>query len=364
MNMVSQSYIEVRRLGGDRNAETPVRDTKASSSATVKEEDFRQFSEIFKPCTSDNAYLPSFSLLKNDQRSARSYKADSATVSFDEAGNARIYDNCKEVFHYGPNEKETFVWTSGKNGATLSEIHLANEEKIKFNPFSQTWRVFDAQGQVKGEQRFHCAVFTVKGVDITLPLEGAISPERLHREYKKLQSTFENGETQGLVPFSSDEFGAVQNDLKAREAFVANAYVDTKGILTVGYGFNLEQKGAKEMLSAVGADYDAIVNSRLSANPIGLTQQQAEALLRNTTMRSVYDCRNAYPGYDGYSPNVKRVLLDLMFNMGPETLSQFKQFNAHIKSGRLKEAANSLLGSDYAKQVGYRAVENAKRLSM
>lgn len=351
-------------MGGDRNAETPARDSKVSSSPTVKQEDFRHFPEIFKPCADGNAYLPTFSIFKNDQRGARSYDTKEGTVSFDEMGNARIYANCKEVFHYGPNENESFVWTNGNNGATLSEIRLANNEKIKFNPISQTWQVFDDKGQVKEEQRFHGAVFTMKGVDITLPLEGAISPERLQREYKKLQSTFESGETQGLVPFSGDEFGAVQNDLKAREAFVANAYVDTKGILTVGYGFNLEQKGAREMLTAVGSDYDAIVNSRLSTNPTGLTQQQAEALLRNTTMRSVYECRNAYPGYDQYSPNVKRVLLDLMFNMGPETLSQFKQFNAHLKAGKLKEAANALLGSDYAKQVGYRALENAKRLSM
>lgn len=351
-------------MGGDRNAETQVRDSKNSSSATVKEEDFRQLSEIFKPCTADSAYLPSFSIFKDDQRSTKSYDTKEGTVSFDEVGNARIYTNCKEVFRYGPNENESIVWTNGMKGATLSEIHLANNEKIKFNPISQTWQVFDDKGRVKGEQRFHCATFTVKGVDITLPLEGAISPERLHQEYKKLKSTFENGETQGLVPFSSDEFSSVQNDLKAREAYVPNAYLDTKGILTVGYGFNLEQKGTKEMLAAVGADYDAIVNSRLSANPTGLTHPQAEALLRNTTMRSVYECRNAYPGYDGYSPNVKLVLLDLMFNMGPETMSQFKQFNAHIKAGRLKEAGNSLLVSNYAKQVGYRAVENAKRLSM
>ena len=350
-------------MGGERNSEAEIKDATVSSVATTKIEDYRQYSEIFEPCLSENSYLPSFSLFKNSQLGAKSYDTKEGTVSFDEGGNVRIYDNCKEVFHYGPNENESFVWTNSKNGATLSEIDLANKETIKFNSFSQTWQVFDEQNRIKGEQRFHSAVFSVSGMKVAVPLEGSITPERLQSEYRKLKSTFENGEETGLLPFDRNEFAEVQKDLRAREAFVATAYVDTKGILTVGYGFNLQQEGAKTMLAAVGADYDVIVNSRLTADPVGLTQQQADILLRNTAMRSVYECRNAYPGYDQYSPNVKRVLLDLMFNMGPETLSQFKQFNVHIKAGRLQEASKSLINSAYAKQVGYRAVENANRLS-
>ncbi len=349
-------------MGGDRNAESGVRDTTVTATTTARVEEYRQYSEIFKTCTSENSFLPSFSLFSVEQRGTKSYDTKAGTVSIDEGGNARILDNCKEVFHYGPNANESFVWAHDKNGATLSEIRLANNETIKFNSSSQTWQVLDAQGKVKDEQRFHCAVFAVNGVKLTVPLQGTITPERLQSEFVKLKSTFKNGENEGLIPFNSVEFGDVQMELKDREAFVPMAYKDMKGILTVGYGFNLEQDGAKQILAAVGADYDAIVNSRLTDNPATLTHQQAEALLRNTAMRSVFECRNVYPDYDRYSQNVKRVLLDLMFNMGPETMSQFKRFNSHIKAGRLNEAANCLLATDYAKQVGYRAQENAKRL--
>ena len=349
-------------MGGDRNAEKETKDSTVSSGLTTKVEEYRQYCEIFKPCAANKLYLPGLSLIETDQPGTRSYVTKGGTVSFDEIGNTRIYDSFNEVFHYGPNEKESFVWINGKSGGTLSEIKLSNNETIKFNPMSQNWQVIDDQGRIKGEQRFHNAAFTVNGMIITVPLEGTITPERLQSEYKKLKNSFESGEKQGLIPFNSDEFTDVQNHLKAKEEFVPGAYVDTKGILTVGYGFNLEQNGAKRMLASVGANYDAIVNSRLTANPIELTRPQAEALLRNTTVRSVYECRNAYPGYDQYSANVKRVLLDLMFNMEPETLSKFERFNSHIKAGRLKEAAKALLDSDYAKQVGSRALENAEEL--
>ena len=127
-------------MGGDRNSEAVTKDSTVPSSQTANVEEFRQFSEIFKPCASNDAYLPSFSLFKTDQPGTRSYDTKEGTVTFDEVGNARIYTNCREVFHYGPNENESFVWSNQKNGATLTEIKLANNETIKFNPMNLSGR--------------------------------------------------------------------------------------------------------------------------------------------------------------------------------------------------------------------------------
>jgi GH24 family phage-related lysozyme (muramidase) len=37
-------------------------------------------------------------------------------------------------------------------------------------------------------------------------------------------------------------------------------YLDSRGIKTIGHGFNLERTGARAAIKAVGADYDRILN--------------------------------------------------------------------------------------------------------
>ena len=59
---------------------------------------------------------------------------------------------------------------------------------------------------------------------------------------------------------------------------------------------------------------------------------------------------------------VQEALVNLCFNMGIPRLMQFKKTLAYIQEGDYKKAANELLDSRYAHQVGYRAVEVAQMI--
>jgi GH24 family phage-related lysozyme (muramidase) len=78
-------------------------------------------------------------------------------------------------------------------------------------------------------------------------------------------------------------------------------YLDSLGKKTIGIGFYLYQKGAREIISKIGADYDAIVNKgstrihsscNCSSTPKGcLTETQINALFE-ITIKDAVDCAN------------------------------------------------------------------------
>lgn len=109
-----------------------------------------------------------------------------------------------------------------------------------------------------------------------------------------------------------------------------------KGLLTVGYGRNLMGRG--------------------------LSQDEAEYLLKNDVAEVYEDLRNVYPWFSKLSNNRQIVMIDLRFNMGAAKLAEFKNTLAFIATGDYDNAAKNLLLSAYAKQVGKRALRNAEML--
>lgn len=109
-----------------------------------------------------------------------------------------------------------------------------------------------------------------------------------------------------------------------------------KGLLTVGYGRNLMGRG--------------------------LSQDEAEYLLKNDVAEVYEDLRVAYPWFASLSNNRQIVMIDLRFNMGAAKLSTFKNMLAAMEKGDYSSASVHLLASAYAKQVGKRATRNAEML--
>jgi lysozyme len=126
-------------------------------------------------------------------------------------------------------------------------------------------------------------------------------------------------------------------DLKRDEGRRDKPYRDTKGILTIGYGHNLEAEGLCEAALLAQLEYDI--------------QTKAIAPLD----------RNL-PWWREHPEDVQRVLANLMFNMGWGTLRQFKRTLKFIELGQYKAAAAALLESLYATQVGQRAERLAQIL--
>lgn len=119
--------------------------------------------------------------------------------------------------------------------------------------------------------------------------------------------------------------------LKRHEGFRQFPYRDSVGILTIGYGRNLE------------------------ANGIG--QLEAEYLLEHDIQAAHEGCLARIPVYSHLDSVRQAVLLNMAFNMGVGGLVKWTNTLEAINQGDYDAAADMMLQSKWAEQVGRRALE-------
>ena len=129
---------------------------------------------------------------------------------------------------------------------------------------------------------------------------------------------------------------ALMNRIKAQlvrhEGLRLKPYRCTAGKLTIGIGRNLEDRG--------------------------ISQKEAYAMLE----RDIQDCEQGLIDeipevYNKLDEVRQSVLLNMCFNLGIKGLLEFKNTLAFIRAGDWERAANGMLASKWAKQVGKRAIE-------
>lgn len=133
--------------------------------------------------------------------------------------------------------------------------------------------------------------------------------------------------------------------IRKHEGEELEAYQDSEGIWTIGYGTNLEARG-----------YDST-----TAQGLRITKQQAEQWL----MESVKEAKRAatnFPEYQLLNDVRKDVLIEMVYNLGPSGTAGFKKMFTAIRAGDWKEAAAQMLNSKWASQVGQRARTLAKQM--
>jgi len=108
-------------------------------------------------------------------------------------------------------------------------------------------------------------------------------------------------------------------------------YQDTLGIWTIGVGHNIQEKG-------ISPDVMALI----------LEEDLAEAIA---------DLKRNISFFSDLPEQIQEALVNLCFNMGIPRLLQFKKTLAYLRDEDFKSAANELLDSRYAAQVGQRAIE-------
>lgn len=133
------------------------------------------------------------------------------------------------------------------------------------------------------------------------------------------------------------------------EGFREKKYKDTKGIWTIGYGFNMESKTFPDELV-----------KKWEKN--GITKAEADTILKEHIESIIKALKKMQPWIFQLSTARQAAIIDLTFNMGPGWFSMFSNTILLIKSSRFKSAGTALLNSRYAKQVGLRARENAYAL--
>jgi len=126
--------------------------------------------------------------------------------------------------------------------------------------------------------------------------------------------------------------------VKLGEGLKLHAYQDSLGFWTLGYGRLIDAtKGG------------------------GISKDEAEYLLGNDLKRMERECEKL-PAYLDLSPSRQAVLIEMCFILGPDGLRLFKRMFKALAEQDYAEAADCILASKMAGQIGARAVRLAEQL--
>jgi lysozyme len=126
------------------------------------------------------------------------------------------------------------------------------------------------------------------------------------------------------------------DQLKKHEGFRGQVYKCTAGANTIGYGRNLD------------------------ANP--LTPDEAEHLLKNDVAFMVEKLRDKHL-LAGHNEARQAVIVNMAFNIGFAGLMKFKNMLTHYMEHEYHLAAEEMLDSKWARQVGNRAIELSEQMA-
>lgn len=140
------------------------------------------------------------------------------------------------------------------------------------------------------------------------------------------------------------DMGEMIKRLVLHEGLRLMPYRDTQGLLTIGIGRCIDTNPFTEDEKRAVGDWKK-----------GITRNAAYMLCRNDIERSIRECQKRIPFFDGLDDERKYVLIDLTFNMGIASLCKFKNMLSALGVGNYDKAAEELLNSKYARQVGKRA---------
>lgn len=120
----------------------------------------------------------------------------------------------------------------------------------------------------------------------------------------------------------------LKEELIRDEGIRAKAYLDSKGIPTIGIGHNLQKPISSAAIEQIYADDLAEVFT---------------------------DLNKFLPWWTSLNLVRQRVLANMCFNMGIGTLLEFRNALGAMKAGDWFRASQEMLNSEWAKQVGARA---------
>ena len=125
-------------------------------------------------------------------------------------------------------------------------------------------------------------------------------------------------------------------ELERDEGIRLKPYTDSTGHLTLGVGRNLTD--------------------------VGIFPDEARYMLLNDVLRARDDLDAAIPWWRTLSPVRQRVMINMTFNLGMPTLLTFHDTLHAIEVGNYVGAANGMMNSKWATQVGPRASRLARMM--
>lgn len=147
------------------------------------------------------------------------------------------------------------------------------------------------------------------------------------------------------MPLTPDEKEFISHLLTADEGMRLFPYLDCcgqpwrkcqcsvtkKGKLTIGIGRNLDD--------------------------VGITESEAKFLLDNNIASSTIEIERSFGSWFSKLNSARKiVVVSMVFNIGITGFKTFQKMIKSIQSGDFNSAANQMMSSKWATQVGYRAV--------
>jgi lysozyme len=140
------------------------------------------------------------------------------------------------------------------------------------------------------------------------------------------------------------EIEKTKAQIKRHEGLRLEAYKDSLGYLTIGYGHLLSKKADP------------------AAAEMAVTKAEADQMFEGDYKAAEADAKKLLLCWDNLSAPRQAVMINMAFNLGFEGLKGFAQTISHIEGRRYNKAADAMLASKWAKQVGRRSLELARQM--
>ena len=135
-------------------------------------------------------------------------------------------------------------------------------------------------------------------------------------------------------------------------------YLDTKGIKTIGVGYNMQNKGAADVFKSIGADYQKFASGPTTPSNVKcnctkvpcLSDEQIDKLFSLSLRMAVSDAEAVIPSFPSLCCSVQNVLVDMAFTLGRARLAAFDVFTKIVQMQNWKAAGDDLTLSKWCVQ--------------
>ena len=138
----------------------------------------------------------------------------------------------------------------------------------------------------------------------------------------------------------------LRKQLEIDEGIVNEIYNDHLGYPTFGIGHLITEDDPEEGL------------------PVGtpVSEERIQQAFESDIEWVLSDCNKLYNNFDSLPEEVQQIIANMMFNLGYPRLSKFKGMRSGVVNENWDAAADEMLDSRWARQVGARAERLADRM--
>lgn len=134
------------------------------------------------------------------------------------------------------------------------------------------------------------------------------------------------------------------------EGYRERPYKDSRGIWTVGVGFNLEARGDRLRFAPFKTTAEAVIQGRRQ-----LTRREIELLLQEEITHSLNAAKRLVPNLSVHPRTIQAIVVDMVYNLGERGFRNFVNARAALREKNYQKFADEIEDSRWFSQVGRRS---------